>query len=208
MLLSPSEDSKSLEGEVKAQGGRLIRVQNLNGEPCRQALQASQVDVMVLAGTPIIRASILKIPRVGTINAHQGPLPRFRGMNVIEWSILEGVQPALTVHFVDPGVDTGDIIDIVPIPIFEGDTLIDVRQRASSNQPEILAKTVAALLSGSVLRRSQSRQDGKQYFIMHPRIREIAERRLQYGLKSSQKWMLGQIEETTVMTHTRQLTSF
>lgn len=183
--LSNPERVSSLEAEVKSQGGRFICVRNLNGEQCRKTLQELKVDVMILAGTPIIRSSILEVPRLGTLNAHQGALPRFRGMNVIEWSILERAIPTLTVHFVDPGVDTGDIIATAPIPLYPGDTLDKVRLRASAQQPELLAHTAAALISGSVARKSQRPEDGRQYFVMHPRLRVMAEQRLQERLQNS-----------------------
>ena len=37
-------------------------------------------------------------------------LPFFRGMNVIEWSLLYNVKPTVTVHMISEGIDTGDIL--------------------------------------------------------------------------------------------------
>src|SRR5262249_55675223 len=116
-------DHPSLETAVHAQGGQYLCVQELNGKVCRETLQSWQVDLLILAGAPILRAPILAIPRLGTLNAHHGALPRFRGMNVIEWAVLEGFAPALSVHFVDPGVDTGDIIVTEPVSLYPGDSL-------------------------------------------------------------------------------------
>jgi methionyl-tRNA formyltransferase len=178
---------ETLETKVQAQGGRYVRVPMINGAECRRALQALQVDLMVLAGAPIVRAPILEVPRIGTINAHQGALPRFRGMNVIEWTVFEGHAPAISVHFVDPGVDTGDVIVTEPIPLQSGDTLEAVRRRASAQQVDLLARTVSAALHSPLPRRSQRPQDGRQYFVMHPRLRAVAEqllyRRLQILLE-------------------------
>jgi hypothetical protein len=174
-----SASASSLETEVQAQGGRFICLAELNGGECRRTLQAWQVDLMILAGTPIIRAPLLEVPRLGTINAHQGALPRFRGMNVIEWAILEGCAPTITVHFVDAGVDTGQIIATEPVPILPGDTLDVVRRRASVQQSDLLARTVSAALAGPLPRRLQRPEEGCQYFAMHPQLRAIAEQRLQ-----------------------------
>ena len=173
---------ETLETKVQAQGGRYIRVLKINGAECRQALQVLQVDLMVLAGAPIVRAPILEVPRIGTINAHQGALPRFRGMNVIEWAAFEGHPPAISVHFVDPGVDTGDVIVIEPIPLQCGDTLEAVRRRASAQQVDLLARTVRAALDGPLPRRSQRPEEGRQYFVMHPRLRVVAQQLLQQRL--------------------------
>ena len=176
------EDSPSLATQVSAQGGQFLCVRDINSEECRMALQTLEVDVLILAGAPIVRAPILKVPRLGTLNAHQGALPQFRGMNVIEWAILEGQPPAISIHFVDPGVDTGDIITTESIPLFPGDTLSDVRQRASIQQVDMLARTVWRALDGPLPRRSQRSEEGRQYFTMHPALRTITEQRLQRRL--------------------------
>jgi methionyl-tRNA formyltransferase len=110
-------------------------------------------------------------------------------MNVIEWAILEGAPPMLSVHFVDAGVDMGDIITTVPISLLPGDSLNEVRRRASAQQPDLLAKIVMTLLTEPLLRRPQRREEGRQYFMMHPWLRAIAEKRLQeyvHGLTKKQ----------------------
>jgi hypothetical protein len=182
-----SASASSLEAEVQAQGGRFICVPELNGDECRRTLQAWQVDLMILAGTPIMRKRLLEVPRLGTINAHQGALPRFRGMNVIEWAIIEGYPPTITVHFVDAGVDTGQIIATEPVPILPGDTLDVVRTRASVRQSDLLARTAQAALAGPLPRRLQRAAEGRQYFTMHPQLRAIAEQRLrQHAIVAAQ----------------------
>jgi len=180
-----TSSSSTLELETTAQGGKFIAVKEINGEECCNALRQLQVDLMILAGTPIVRASVLSVPRIGTLNAHQGALPRFRGMNVIEWAIFEGAPPTITVHFVDPGVDTGDIVAEERIPLHPGDTLDAVRERASAQQIGLLARTVSAAVRGSLPRRTQRAEEGLQYFSMHPTLRGIAEGRLQRQIQKS-----------------------
>ena len=172
--------SDTLEAEVYAQGGRFVQVQKINGEECCRVLDALQVDLMILGGVPIVRESVLKMPRFGTINAHQGELPRFRGMNVIEWALLHNCPPTISIHFVDPGIDTGDVITMEAIPIAEGDTLNTVRTRANCLQSELLARTALAAQAGQISSHFQRQKDGKQYYLMHPLLRAAAERRLQH----------------------------
>jgi methionyl-tRNA formyltransferase len=172
-----SASTNSLEAEVRAQGRRFVCIPDSNRDECRRTLQAWRVDLMILAGTPIIRKPLLEVPRLGTINARQGVLPRFRGMNVIEWAILEGCAPTITVHFVDVGVDTGQIIATEPVPILPGDTLDVVRRRASVQQSDLLARTAHAAMAGPLPPRPQCPEEGRQYFAMHPQLRAIAEQR-------------------------------
>ncbi len=174
--------SQSLESETVSQGGSFVVVRDLNSEESCAALRSLQIDLAILAGTPIIRKQVLSVPRIGTLNAHQGALPRFRGMNVIEWTIFEECLPAISIHFVDPGVDTGDIVVAEAVPLHSGDTLGSIRDRASERQPDLLAEAVLAVLAGQFSRRSQRANEGRQYFTMHPRLRAIAEKRLQKKL--------------------------
>jgi Formyl transferase len=164
--------------EVERQGGRFVLVGDANGNDCRGALEGLGVDILVLAGAPIVRANVLAVPRIGTLNAHQGALPKYRGMNVIEWAIFEGSAPAVTVHFVDPGIDTGDIVASEKTEVWPGDTLEAVRARASEKQAQLLAWAVSTARSGPLPRIRQQAADGRQYYAMHPRLRTVAQQRL------------------------------
>ncbi len=169
----------ALESAVQAQGGRLHLVPDVNGETCQRLLVELNVDLMLLGGTPIMKAPVLRIPKIGTLNAHQGALPRFRGMNVIEWALLERCPPSVTVHFVDPGVDTGDIVRVEPIPVESGDDLMAVKRRSSALQSRLLAEATVQAQRGPLPRQTQTATDGKQFYVIHPCLRALAERRLQ-----------------------------
>ncbi len=59
----------------------------------------------------IIKERMLSIPKEGIINFHNGPLPRYGGVNVCSWAIINGEKEhGVTWHYIDRGVDTGDII--------------------------------------------------------------------------------------------------
>ncbi len=59
----------------------------------------------------LLPASILALPRFGVINLHPSLLPKYRGRAPVNWAILRGeTRLGLTAHWVDAGMDTGDII--------------------------------------------------------------------------------------------------
>jgi len=59
----------------------------------------------------IFRAPIINIPAFKIINCHAGKLPFYRGRNVLNWALINDEKEfGITVHFVDEGIDTGDII--------------------------------------------------------------------------------------------------
>jgi methionyl-tRNA formyltransferase len=85
-------------------------VRSHSGPDCEQVLKREQVDLLLLATDSIIKSSILKIPRLGTLNAHPGWNPRFRGLAGVLYQIERGFRPAVTLHFADEGIDTGPVI--------------------------------------------------------------------------------------------------
>jgi methionyl-tRNA formyltransferase len=69
-------------------------------------------DYLILLGSPMLRKEIFEAPRVGTINMHYGIAPFYRGGYTLFWSLLRNDIAGLgiTAHFVDGGVDTGQIL--------------------------------------------------------------------------------------------------
>lgn len=71
----------------------------------------------------IIPKEILDIPRLGTINFHYGKLPEYRGRFIVTHLILNGEKSThVTAHFMDEGIDTGDIIFEKQVKILPNDT--------------------------------------------------------------------------------------
>lgn len=59
----------------------------------------------------IFKKDIINIAPLGFINCHAGALPYYRGRNVLNWAIINGEEKfGVTVHYIDEGIDTGDII--------------------------------------------------------------------------------------------------
>jgi methionyl-tRNA formyltransferase len=73
-------------------------------------LKRLRLDVGLHKAGVIYRAPTIKAFRLGILNPHIGMLPRYRGRNVMEWSLLEDAPVGLTVFFIDSGIDTGERI--------------------------------------------------------------------------------------------------
>lgn len=68
------------------------------------------LDLIILAWWPyIIKKSLIEIPRIGCLNFHPSYLPYNRGKHYNFWTIIEGAQFGVTLHWVNEGIDTGDI---------------------------------------------------------------------------------------------------
>jgi UDP-2,4-diacetamido-2,4,6-trideoxy-beta-L-altropyranose hydrolase len=58
----------------------------------------------------ILKKDIFAIPPRGAINLHSSLLPWNRGAHPNVWSFLEGTPKGVTIHYIDEGIDTGDIL--------------------------------------------------------------------------------------------------
>jgi len=75
----------------------------------------------------IAHADVVRAPRIGSFNLHPGPLPRYAGLNVVSWAIYRGEpEHGVTLHWMDPEVDTGAIAYRASFPIGEDDTGLSV----------------------------------------------------------------------------------
>ena len=70
----------------------------------------------------ILQPEFLDIPRRGCINVHPALLPYNRGAYSNVWSIIEGMPAGVTIHYIDRGIDTGDIIAQREVPVTHTDT--------------------------------------------------------------------------------------
>jgi folate-dependent phosphoribosylglycinamide formyltransferase PurN len=170
-------DAEGWETDVRAYCAR-------EGIPCRivptldsdagvATLTALVPDLCVHAGAGILRARTLGVPRLGTLNAHMGRLPAYRGMNVTEWSIFHRDRTGCSVHLIDPGIDTGLLITVLDVDTHDCRSLSEARRRVDEAQVSALGSVVAYVCRTGALPavHQQRPADGRQFFRMHPRIR-------------------------------------
>ena len=85
---------------------------NVNSEEFLGCIAPHACDVHVsMSFNQIMKAPILGSVPEGFINCHAGALPFYKGRNVLNWAIINGESRfGVTVHYIDPGIDTGNII--------------------------------------------------------------------------------------------------
>jgi len=85
---------------------------NINSTEFIKIVKFYDCDLFVsMSFNQIFRSSIINTPRLGIINCHAGKLPFYRGRNILNWALINDEKEfGITVHYVDEGIDTGDII--------------------------------------------------------------------------------------------------
>lgn len=98
----------------------------------------------------IIPRNILAIPSVGTLNLHPAYLPYNRGWHTPTWAIYEQTPYGATLHWIDEGIDTGDIVAQKQIQILPTDTAHTLYQRALTAEAELFQETMPHLKNGTL----------------------------------------------------------
>jgi methionyl-tRNA formyltransferase len=121
-------------------------------------------DVIAVFGTGLIRGPLLSAGRVGIINLHGGLSPRYRGSDCTFWALYnhEFDQVGCTLHFIDPGIDTGELIAHICPEVTEGDDELTLFWRAVRESAAVYAECLQRLERGEPLGRKQS-EKGKLY---------------------------------------------
>jgi phosphoribosylglycinamide formyltransferase 1 len=105
------------------------------------------VELVVCAGyMHLLRPAFLARFPGRVVNVHPAPLPAFPGAHPLEDLLAAGASAtAATVHFVDEGVDTGEVIASEPVPVLPGDTVETLRERVHAAEHRLLPKVVSEL---------------------------------------------------------------
>ena len=143
-----------------------------NGIPVYQPLtlkdgafaeELSRIDpelIIVAAYGKILPAYILDYPKYGCINAHASLLPRWRGAAPIQRAIMAGdTRSGVTSMYMAQGLDTGDMILTVEVPITEGDDFGTLHDKLAVAGGEAMTQTIEMLRSGTVIRQMQNDAD-------------------------------------------------
>ena len=103
-----------------------------------------QPDLVVLAGfMKILPANFVAALKGKLINIHPSLLPEFKGAHGVRDALAAGAaKTGVTIHYVDEGVDTGEIIVQSEVMIEQGDTEHALHERIKKIEHELLASTI------------------------------------------------------------------
>ena len=147
-----------------------VEVDSINSDEAISSLREHEIDLFVYAGAGILRKRLIEAARLGVLNAHMGMLPGYRGMNVTEWAAWNGDPVGCSVHLIDSGIDTGDILLVREVDVSGAGNVDAMRDVVDKNQVELLGEVVRYVVSTGELppRRAQAAEEGLQYYRMHP----------------------------------------
>jgi folate-dependent phosphoribosylglycinamide formyltransferase PurN len=129
----------------------ILRVRSVNDPAALTLIRQSRPDVVVVSGTSLLsKATIDAVGERPIVNLHCGITPRYRGTHGAFWAIVNGDwdNVGVTIHLIDPGIDTGGILAQGTIDVAPEDTPRALVFKQYRRGIELLVKTVERLAAG------------------------------------------------------------
>lgn len=120
--------------------------------------------IVVVAFGQIIPKEILDMPPYGCLNVHASLLPAYRGAAPIQWAVLNGdKESGVTIMRMDEGLDTGDMISKVVVPLDVKETSETLFDKLSDAGARLLVETLPKVASGEAVYEKQPAESPTPY---------------------------------------------
>ena len=131
---------------------------NLWDKKLSDLIDSLNPDLVVSAGfMRILGPAVLEKFEGKIINTHPALLPNFPGSHAVKDAIAAGVkETGSTIHFVDKGVDTGEVINQEAIAILPNDTEDSLHERIKQVERKLLVQVVGDFVSGKISPKARS----------------------------------------------------
>lgn len=111
---------------------------------------------VVVAFGQIIPKEILEMKKYGCINVHASLLPAYRGAAPIQWAVVDGLkETGVTIMQMDTGLDTGDMLAKVVVPLDEKETGGSLFDKLSTAGAKLCVETMELIEAGKVVPQKQ-----------------------------------------------------
>jgi methionyl-tRNA formyltransferase len=167
LVLHPQEKSRYRDEMVEAARlgqDYMFEGQHLKNPQTINAIRALQPDIGIsVLFDYILEPHFLELFPCGVVNLHPAFLPYNRGQYPNVWSIVEETPAGVTMHYMDAGVDTGDIIAQRQVSIEPFDTGKSLYQKLEQGCIELFKATWPKIRSGRAPRIPQKIEAGTHH---------------------------------------------
>jgi len=172
LVVHPREGSR-FRDELVAESGlpadRIIAADRLRTRDTLESMEALAPDLglSVFFGY-ILRPELISLFPRGVLNVHPAYLPYNRGSFPNVWSIVDRTPAGATIHYIDPSIDTGDIVSRTTVPVLPTDTGESLYRSLEDACIDLFAETWPKLIDGTTARLRQSPDESASH-----RIRDV-----------------------------------
>ena len=94
-------------------------------------------DFYLIAGAGVLSEQCLQGKQI--LNGHPGVIPAVRGLDAFKWSIYDLKPLGVSLHYIDKIVDSGQVVSVVPTPVFTTESLETLARRHYENEIRLLS---------------------------------------------------------------------
>ena len=140
--------------KVQAQelGVEVYQPDSLKTDEAYEFIKSREPDLIITAAYgKILPQRMLDIPKYGCINVHASLLPKYRGAAPVQYSILNGEDvTGVTIMKMDAGMDTGDILTQIEVPIDINDHTDTLMAKLADAGRDLLLDTIGDYIEGKI----------------------------------------------------------
>jgi methionyl-tRNA formyltransferase len=157
MTRGVGSDEATVAGVASRLGYRVWPSRQVKENGFAETVRKAGIDVLLnVHALHVLPADVVNAPRIGSFNLHPGPLPSYAGLNVPSWAIYNGERThAVTLHWMDAGIDTGPIAYQVDLAIDGSDTGLTLSAKCVRAGLPLVQRLLETAVKGTIPRRPQ-----------------------------------------------------
>ena len=120
--------------------------------------------LLSIANLRVIPDRVLTLAAKGAVNFHDGPLPRYAGLNAPNWALIEGADSyGITWHMIEGGIDEGDILAQRLFDVAADDTAFSLNSKCYAAAMDSFGTVIDQLEAGTLNRQPQDLSQRSYY---------------------------------------------
>ncbi len=169
MLMTPVKEY------ALSQGFAVYQPQKVKTPEFVETLREMQPDLIVVAAFgQLLSREILEMPQYGCINVHASLLPKYRGAAPIHYAIMQGEsESGVTIMQMDIGMDTGDMLKKVIVPIGKKMTMGELHDELKVKGAELLLEVIEEIAAGTVKPEQQNNEEATYATLLQRSMEKI-----------------------------------
>ena len=164
-FLGFSKQAISVVGVCRAYAIPFYAFSDINAENSLKIIEQARPDLIIsFSSGQKFCEQLLNLPKSGCINVHSGPLPKYRGQYPNFWALKNAEKKtAVTIHYMDKSLDSGDILLEKEVDILPEDTLDSLIAKTKKSAASLIVEIIDAFEKGKPSRRNNPRGQGVYY---------------------------------------------
>lgn len=139
----------SISAYAESLGIPVWNIKTPNSKKFQEELKALNPDIIINQSQSIIKKDLLDVPKIGVINRHNALLPKNRGRLTPFWVLYkQEKETGVSIHFVEEGIDSGDIIVQKKFSVTPKDTFSSIVKKNYEIAPKAMVEAIEILETG------------------------------------------------------------